>query len=197
MIISKIVSGHRNIEEVFQDAFEQGKLRAEELSSNVISEHFGPLSRERLDELVFSAEAQLREKNVQKRTVKAVFSLLVEILQNIRLHGEFYYDQKQWCCYLLYCTNSQVHIHITNLTKKSHESRIRSKIDKVNRLNEEELKDLYMQILTDGKISKKGGAGLGFVTMATKSCHKINYDFSDIDGNLSTLKLWLKIDIPE
>ena len=54
---------------------------------------------------------------------------------------------------------------------------LKDKIDKINSLNEEELKDMYKFILNHQKLSAKGGGGLGLVDIARKTGNKLEYAF--------------------
>ena len=49
----------------------------------------------------------------------------------------------------------------------------------------QELKDLYMSVLTNGFLSKKGGAGLGFLTMRIKSENGLKYSIENLDNDKS------------
>jgi hypothetical protein len=51
-----------------------------------------------------------------------------------------------------------------------------------------------MEVLTNGVISSKGGAGLGFITMAMKSKNKLNYRVEKINEALSFFSVEVKID---
>ena len=44
---------------------------------------------------------------------------------------------------------------------------------------------MYVDTLTNGVISKKGGAGLGFITMAMKSKNKLEFQFNNINDEIS------------
>ena len=51
-----------------------------------------------------------------------------------------------------------------------------------------------MAVLTNGIISNKGGAGLGFITMAMKSKNKLKYLFEEINDKLSCFTVEVKVD---
>ena len=55
------------------------------------------------------------------------------------------------------------------------------------------MKEIYIDTLTNGEISKKGGAGLGIITMAMKSKNKIEYDFKAVNAELSIITIEIKI----
>ena len=51
------------------------------------------------------------------------------------------------------------------------------------------LKEYYMQHLENNQLSDKGGAGLGFITIAMKSGNKLAYEFDKIDEETSLFLL--------
>ena len=75
--------------------------------------------------------------------------------------------------------------------------KVKSKIEKINAFDVAELKQFYMETLTDGKISSKGGAGLGFITIAMKSKNKLDYSFVTTIANNNLFKLISKVTQPE
>ena len=67
-------------------------------------------------------------------------------------------------------------------------------IDYLNTLDKAGLKSVYLETLTNGQISKKGGAGLGVIIMAMKSKNKIVYSSTPINDTLSMVSLDIKVD---
>jgi hypothetical protein len=55
----------------------------------------------------------------------------------------------------------------------------------VNDKDRDELKKLYVQTITNGKFSAKGGAGLGFIEMAKTSGNNLEFSFESIDETFS------------
>ena len=82
------------------------------------------------------------------------------------------------------------HILTGNYIKNDKIELVSSRIDKVNSLNKDELKEYYKQARLNSVISEVGGAGLGFIDMARKSGNKINYKFysSNEDTSLFILQ---------
>ena len=60
---------------------------------------------------------------------------------------------------------------------------LKDKIDKINSLSEDELKEMYKFILNHQKLSAKGGGGLGLLDMARKTGNKLQYYFYDFDDD--------------
>jgi hypothetical protein len=70
---------------------------------------------------------------------------------------------------------------------------ISAKIDQVNALDKEGLKELYKEVIKKGEISEKGGAGLGFIDMARKSGQKLEYSFEPINDEFSFFSLQITV----
>lgn len=66
---------------------------------------------------------------------------------------------------------------------------LKNKLDRVNSLDKEGLKDLYKNTILSGNVSPKGGAGLGIINIAKVSENKINYTFSTINDKYSYFTL--------
>ena len=101
------------------------------------------------------------------------------------------------------CTNGEIFIvrhqgdsiYITTgnfVENKSIES-VKDKLERVNGLSSDELKKLYVKILTDKKLSSRGGAGLGFVEMVRKTGEKLDFDFVKLDEQRSFFYFQLRL----
>ncbi len=51
-------------------------------------------------------------------------------------------------------------------------------------MERDEVKGLYMDTLSNGIMSSKGGAGLGFITMSLKSNNRIDYEKESVSDDL-------------
>ena len=58
---------------------------------------------------------------------------------------------------------------------------LREKLDKVNGLNEKELKTYYKELRRTGSKTHMRGAGLGFLEMAKRSSESLEYNIKQID----------------
>jgi hypothetical protein len=70
---------------------------------------------------------------------------------------------------------------------------LKARLDEVNSLNKEELKEYYKKVLNNGEMSLKGGGGLGMIDIARKTGEKIGYNFLEIDNKVSFFTLNIKI----
>ena len=58
---------------------------------------------------------------------------------------------------------------------------LQAMIEKINDSSIAELKQMYMKQIKEGKLSDKGGAGLGLIDIARKTGEKYQYQFLPID----------------
>jgi len=70
---------------------------------------------------------------------------------------------------------------------------ISSRIDKINTSDDDELKKIYRDTITNGIFTEKGGAGLGFIEMAKITSNSIVYSFKPIDRGFSYFEVTLHI----
>ena len=142
---------------------------------SIVVNHFGEFSQDLVNSIASSVEEQMINAGDQKKVVKRVFSILIEGLQNIRLHGERGEDGKQQSYLILVKNPTYYKLGFGNLIQQEDIEQIERYLAKINAMNSEELKELYTSILTNGYISKKGGAGLGFLTMRMKSENQLSH----------------------
>lgn len=161
---------------------------------SVVVSHFGEFTQDLVNSLSNGVEELMFESGDKKGTVKRIFSILVEGLQNIRIHGEKDEEGNQTSFIIISQSNDDYLLTISNLVFNKNRESIERRIQEINKNDQAQVKELYMEVLTNGIISSKGGAGLGFITMAMKSKNKLGYSIDEIDDNLSFFCLEVKLD---
>ena len=120
---------------------------------------------------------------------------MVECLQNVTRHQNANGDAKDDSGILvLQKHNGKYYITTGNIIENQNIDRLKGMLNKVNSLSTDELKKYYQEMLITGKISEKGGAGLGLIAMARKTGNKLLYDFQEINKNFSYF--YLRTEIP-
>lgn len=143
--------------------------------------HFGVFSQDFINSIATSVEELLVSFGDEKKVIKRVFSILIEGLQNVRLHGEAD-DFGRQLSYLFLCKDATSYkIVLGNIILKSDQTKLTSYLDHINSLEKEALKEMYRKILVEGYLSEKGGAGLGFLTLRLKSENVLNYHIEPVD----------------
>jgi hypothetical protein len=162
--------------------------------ANEFVSKFGEFSQDYVNQISAEIEERMLEDGDRKPVVKRMFSIIVEGLQNIRLHGEKDKDGNQTSFFLLLRNEAQYFIYLGNLVLNKNITKIEDRISQVNSMDKDQVKELYLSVLTDGVISSKGGAGLGFITMSMKSLNELNGTFVKIDDEISHYDLCVKLD---
>ena len=164
------------------------------MNKKIIVSHFGEFSQDLVNSISNGVEEAMLEAGDRKGTVKRMFSILVEGLQNIRLHGEKDEDGNQASFLLIGQDDGEYLVTLANLIYNTNRQVIEDRLSEINSYDEKQVKSLYMEVLTNGIISNKGGAGLGFITMAMKSKNKLNFNMHQINDSLSCFSIEIKID---
>jgi hypothetical protein len=162
-------------------------------SGKLLLTHLGEINPDTITNISKKVESKLFEINAAKKNIKNIFNILIEGLQNIKNHGEFGPENNQISFFHMYDLEDFFICNFSNLIDNNYIEKISKNIDYLNTLERPELKALYLETLTNGQISKKGGAGLGIIIMAMKSKNKIDYKTFSIDSNLSILSLKIKV----
>lgn len=163
-------------------------------NKKIIVSHFGEFSQDLVNSISNAVEEKMLEADDKKGNVKRMFSILVEGLQNVRLHGEKDETNYQTSFLIIGQDQNEYLVTLANLILNSNRATIEERLRQINSYEEAEVKQLYMDVLTNGIISNKGGAGLGFITMAMKSKNKLNYKIEEINDRISCFTLEVKID---
>ncbi len=141
----------------------------------ILISHCGVFSQDLINSLVEGNEELMSTVGDKKVLIKRVFSILIEGLQNIRAHGGKDDEGKQIGFIIIAKDKETYKLNFGNIINSSEKASIISKIDRLNSLSTSEIKMLYMNVLTNDLYSKKGGAGLGFITMKIKSNNNLSY----------------------
>ena len=138
------------------------------------------------DSILDLTEVSLNSEEQSSKMKKRVYAIMVEGLQNITRHQDASPDVKieHKSIFVIQKIEDKFFITTGNIIEESNIDNIKQLIGKINKLNKEELKIYYKQVLNEGSISDKGGAGLGLIDMAKKSGNRLSYHFKPLSDNL-------------
>ncbi len=132
------------------------------------------------------AEKNIGRSGIKSRTKKRVFHIMVESIQNITRHQDAPETHPELRAIFTIQKNEGIYFVTTgNIIENDKIEDLQQKLNKVNSLDKEALTKFYREILSDGKISEKGGAGLGLIEIARKAGNKLFYDFNKINDEFS------------
>ena len=116
----------------------------------------------KLEQLV---EMAVPDKQAQKR----FYTVYIEAIQNIRLHGLASDDKETLGAVTVSVDGSKICAQFLNLIPDNRGDALKKKYAEINALDRNDLKKRYMDQMMHGDISKKGGAGLGIITIVLRS----------------------------
>ena len=185
--------GHptNKVTEVCKLKFEDFKKKHSIDTSTFFVSHFGELSQEMVNDISIETEQKMIQSGDKKVVVKKAFNILVEGLQNIRLHGAKDKNGIQTSFLKIAKDELAYKILMGNLVSNDSIKTISDKINLINSSDLKQIKEMYVATLTNGIISKKGGAGLGFITMAMKSKNNLDFNFEPINSDISCFSVEL------
>jgi hypothetical protein len=185
-----------NKEEEFFDLFFSKQVESAKANGELILAYDGVLNTETISKLESEIESKIMEKGLPKGVVKKVFFICVESLQNMLIHGHRDDSGAQHNFFLLHCNAKEVKVTVANLVTNTAIDKLSRDIDKINSFeNPADLKNYYLEHLENNELSDKGGAGLGFITIAMKSGNKLKAKFEAINEVRSLFMLEITISI--
>lgn len=150
----------------------------------------GSITSDLINEVLEAVEGKLEEGNEEGKTRKKLYNVLVESLQNLYHHIEETHegidedlDPKFGILVIEKESDGDYKVTTGNFVAATKTKFLKEKIEKINSLSKDELKDMYKFILNHQKISAKGGGGLGLVDIARKTGKEILYNFYPYNDN--------------
>jgi hypothetical protein len=143
----------------------------------------GSITTDLINNVLEEIEEKLEGADEQAKIRKKLYNVLVESLQNLYHHVEELPEsirnefEAKFGVLVISRVDNAYKISTGNFITSEKIKFLKDKIDKINSLSKEELKDMYKFILNHQKLSAKGGGGLGLVDIARKTGNKLEYTF--------------------
>jgi Family of unknown function (DUF6272) len=167
------------------------------MSQKLILVYQGDFTQETTKSILAMAERNIDSSGEDGSIKRKVFNVMVESLQNIVKHSDELIDgeiHSHAAIFLIGREDTRYTIMAGNPIRKSNVDKLKEKLDRINALDKDGLKELYKEIIKNTTISDKGGAGLGFVDMARKSGGKLEFEFPEMAGEYCFF--CLKVNVP-
>jgi len=148
----------------------------------------GNITSEVINTILEDIEKKLDTNNEDNKLRKKLYNVLVEALQNLYHHVEDLPDG------IYEKVNSKFGVIVIDKVKEGYKitsgnfisatriKMLKDKLDKINSLTQDELKDMYKFILNHQKLTAKGGGGLVLVDIARKTGNKFDYNFQNVNN---------------
>jgi len=160
---------------------------------DVIVAYKGAISAEVISNTLSLIESKLDESFEQTGVKKKLYNVLVESLQNLFHHVDAVNStnesESNYGVFVLTKHEQGFRISTGNFIRSEKSKILKEKIDKINSLSKEELKDFYKFVLNNQSFSEKGGGGLGLIDIARKTGNKLDYFFYDFNKDFDFFNL--------
>ena len=131
-----------------------------------------------IDSIIAGLITLEKKLNVEEVAAKKkVYKIIVECLENISRHTEMPTHALRPSLFVLGKHEGCYHVISGNYIFKAQADSVRSMLDNINKLDPETIRKKYREVLSEGKLTQKGGAGLGMIDIIQKSGNKLEYDF--------------------
>ena len=168
---------------------------------NVILSFKGIVTPKLLTSVLHIMEAKMDSLQEAQRTRKKVFNVLVECLQNLYHHVDESplpiskeILERNSALVLIVKENDHFVVRTGNYINKDKAKDLQEKLNIINSMNKDELREYYQLSLNNAMVSNKGTAGLGLIDIARKSGNKLDFEFLKINEETSFFCLNVKID---
>lgn len=155
--------------------------------------HFGDFDQAKNDHALKLMESMILEAGDKRQTMKRVCNLLIEILQNISLHGARDRSGHMHAFLIVARSKKSYRVLTGNLVLASDMPSLIQRMDDLLKLDENELRKLYIEILCNEEFSHKGGAGLGLITVAKRAEQNLRYRTHDLDNNFGYFEMEVEL----
>jgi len=168
-------------------------------NGEVLIAYKGSVSAEWINSILENVEGKLDTAGEDSRIKKKMYNVLVEGLQNLYHHVDELSEElkgkysSKFGVLVIKKFEDGYKVTLGNFITSDKTKYLKDKIDKINSLNIEELKDMYKFILNHQKLSAKGGGGLGLIDIARKTGNKLEYNFYEFNNDYSFFNLEVRV----
>ena len=165
--------------------------------NNIMLSFKGDITSELLTSILQIMESKLDNLQEEPKIKKKVYNVLVECLQNLYHHLDEANEEEdprvKSAIFMIGKVDGHYDIITGNYINNGNVAGFKKRLDEINGLTKEELKDYYKEVLNNGQMSQKGGGGLGMIDIARKTGQKLDYNFMLVDDKYSFFSLNIKI----
>lgn len=164
---------------------------------NIMLSFKGEMSTELLTSILQIIENKLDRFGESSKVKKRMFNIMVECLQNLHHHiakPDPSAGKDIPSVIVMVAKNVTGYSIITgNFVEGNEVNQLQNRLEEINSMNKDEIKELYKSVLANGEMSEKGGGGLGMIDIARKSGEKLDFGFIPFGENKSFFSLNVKV----
>jgi hypothetical protein len=156
----------------------------------------GHLTQDVGKEVLSFTETKLSEEDIQSNLKRRVFSILVEILENVAKYSPGLEAEKEFGMpvAIIRLIDKEYALTTGNLILNTSVEHLKEKLDIINMYDKVGLKELFRKSLSGQTISSDSTGNMGLIDMARKSGSKLVYQFEKINELYSYYTLTVKVE---
>lgn len=169
-------------------------------SNKVVLSFKGEVTSELMTSILQIMEQRMDSMNEAPKLKKKVYNVLVECLQNLYHHIDEVPSTvnkngiDRSAIFMVSLNNNGYSITTGNYILTNRKDIFEERLEQINSLKGEDLKELYKEVLNSDGRSDKGGGGLGMIDIARKTGKKLNYDFAPLNDEYSFFSLNITVE---
>ncbi len=147
-------------------------------------------------EVISFTEKKLSEENIEQTLRKRVFSILVEMIENVAKYSPGREDEEKYGMpiAMLRFRQGRYHISTGNLIRNSKTGILREKMDIISGLDNAELRKHFKQSLSEQTPETESTGNMGLIEIAWKSGNKLHYRLTALNDIYSYFTITARID---
>ncbi len=156
----------------------------------------GHISPEVSKEVLTFTETRLSEGDVEGKVRRRVFSIMVEILENVGKYSPGRHEEEEsgMPVAIIRFEDNNFILTTGNLVLNSAIEELSNKLEIVNYYNGNGLKDLFIKSLAVQKTDTDSTGNMGLIDMARKSGSRLEYLFEPVDDDYSYFILTVRVE---
>lgn len=161
----------------------------------IIMVYAGEFSQTLTKTLLSFTERKFNVEKLEDTVRRKIYNIMVEMLQNISKNAldNAHVVTRNSPVFMIGENENYYFLISSNKIGNENIPALKNRIDEVNLLDSEGLKQLYKEVRISGTFSKVGGAGIGVIDMARKSENKLVYNFTALNDQFSMFSLLIKV----
>ncbi len=156
----------------------------------------GKITSEIVTEYMEKIESLSQELELPRAVEKRFVHVAVESIQNLFHHScekDAGNGVSKFATFLMSIKDNKLYLTTGNFIKQDTIRFLKNRIDQLNALSAEEIKNVYRMVLNGTKFSDKGGGGLGMIDIIKKTDSRIEYRIFNVSDELAFYEFKIKI----
>lgn len=147
-------------------------------------------------EVITFTETKLAEDDIESNLRKRVFSILIEIIENVARYSPGYEAEKKFGMpiAMIRLKNNTYYLSTGNLIPNDKVDHLKELLDTINRYDKKGLTDLFKKSLSGQTADSESTGNMGLIDMARKSGNKLVYQFDKLNDLYSFYILNVKVE---